>query len=58
MQDTPGQWHAVASFSDQELRTPVGSESTAAFKASRESPSELREAVGVTTKKRKSDIRR
>lgn len=58
MQDTPGQWHAVASFSDQELRTPVGSESTAALRASRESPSELREVAGGTTKKRKSDKRR
>lgn len=41
-QETPVQLHGVGTESDHEWRTPVGSDSTAAFRARSERPSELR----------------
>ena len=53
VQTTPGQRHGVASDSDQEARTPLGSESIAAFNARSESPSEFRASEKEPKKKKK-----
>lgn len=45
LHDTPSHWHGVSTESDHELRTPVGSTSIAALRASSERPSELRHEV-------------
>lgn len=41
LHDTPGHSHGVVDESDHESRMPVGSTSMAAFRASKERPSEL-----------------
>lgn len=51
--DTPSQLQGVGTESDQELRIPVGSTSMAAFRASNERPSELRDEVRGMERQRK-----